>query len=66
MKPESNEEKQYYVSRIIARSTHRTNEETHYLVRWWSYGPAEDTWEPGSSLRDTAPEFVDQFNQQGK
>jgi hypothetical protein len=36
------------------------------LVRWWSYGPAEDTWEPRSSLRKTAAEMVDQFDNQGR
>lgn len=61
----------FYVERIIARSTDTFprrggGREHRYLVRWWSYTPNEDTWEPKSELVKTVPSVLEAFDANGQ
>ena len=58
---------EYTIEAIIARSLYTGYgpdgvKDYQYLVRWAGYGPADDTWEMASSLRETAGEMIDAFD----
>lgn len=58
---------EYTIGAFIARSLYTGHgpdgvKDYQYLVRWAGYGPADDTWEMASSLRETAGEMIDAFD----
>lgn len=70
---QSANEELFYVERIIARSiytypshTRGRGPEHHYLVRWYGYSPADDSWEPASELANTAKDLVESFDEDGE
>ncbi|WVQ72485.1 hypothetical protein IAR50_002040 [Cryptococcus sp. DSM 104548] len=64
---QSSDDSVYAVAQILARSMTKwrnpntKQSEYRYLVRWEGYGPADDTWEPSSSLVEGSQSLIDHF-----
>ncbi|ODN82027.1 hypothetical protein L202_02353 [Cryptococcus amylolentus CBS 6039] len=64
---QSSDDSVYAVAQILARSLNKWRNpdtkqfELRYLVRWEGYGPADDTWEPISSLMEGSQSLIDEF-----
>jgi hypothetical protein len=59
------EQGQFYVERILAHRGDKNRRKTmEFLVRWKDLGPARDSWEPYSELRDN--EFLIQYLKDNK
>ncbi|ODN94218.1 hypothetical protein L198_05072 [Cryptococcus wingfieldii CBS 7118] len=69
---QSSDDSVYAVAQILARSLNKWRNpdtkqfELRYLVRWEGYGPADDTWEPISSLMEGSQSLIDEFEDFGK